>query len=193
MQNVLDLVRWKDSGVVAARIQEGWSWHASHWVTGSAYSLHSPRGKELQITCQTAPSAAVPWSQTVPLSTLTKIALFSLAWVNRNPSQSIRNYLFQILVAGILLSYREQVSDERDDLWCLLLPSVPPSIGHTPAAACWHPASFKYAFISHTRFSTPQTILHYNPASHSPACCCPLQKYLRSQISLCFQVQQHWQ
>lgn len=154
-----------------------------------------PRRKELQITPQTTPSAAVPQSQTVsPLLTLAKIAHFPLVWVSRNPSQSIRNYLFQILVTGTLLSYEElqfQMKEMISDV--SLSHSRLSSIEHTPVAACWHSASFKYAFISHSRLSTQQTILHYNPASHSPDCCCPLQKHLRSQVSLCYQVRQHCQ
>lgn len=98
-------------------------------------------------------------------------------------------FLFQILVAGILLSYGERQFQMKEAIsgvsFSLTRPS---STGHTPTAACWHSPSFKYAFISHTRLSTQQTILHYNPASHSPDCCCPFQKYLRSQASLCYQV-----
>lgn len=134
---------------------------------------------------QTTPSAAVPRSRTAPLLTLTKVADFPFVWVNTNPSQSIRNYLFPILVVGTRLSYKEQFQLKETICGVSFFHRRPSSIGCTPVAACWHPASFKYAFISHTRLSTQQTILLYNPASHPPDCCCPLQKYLRSQVSLC--------
>lgn len=114
-----------------------------------------PSGKELQITPQATPSAAVPQSRTAPLLTLTKVAHFPLVWVNRNSSQSIRNNLFQILVAGALLSYGEQQFQMKDTISGVSFPhNMPSSTGHTPITACWYSASFKCAFISHTRLST---------------------------------------
>lgn len=146
-------------------------------------------------TADHSPDNPISCCSTVsPLLTLTKIAHFPLVWVSRNPSQSIRNYLLQILVTGTLLSYGEHQFQMKEMISDVSLShSRLSSIEHTPVAACWHSASFKYAFIPHSRLSTQQTILHYNPASHSPDCCCPLQKYLRSQVSLCYQVQQHCQ
>lgn len=133
------------------------------------------------------PVSSIPLSQTATSLTRTKVAHFPLVWVNRNPSQSIRNDLrCGFWLQGPCCHHRWQQHQMKDTDYCLSLScSRPSSIRHTPVAACWHAGSFKYAFISHTGLSTQQTILPYNPASHSTDCFCPLQKYLSSQVPLC--------
>lgn len=171
----------------------GMSWHASHWVTGSGYSLHShPEGRN----CRSLPRQPH------------QLLFHSLSFINSDQNCSLSPCLGkqksfpkhqELSVSDF--SHRDPaviwgtpVSDEKEMISDVSLShSRLSSIEHTPVAACWHSASFKYAFIPHSRLSTQQTILHYNPASHSPDCCCPLQKYLRSQVSLCYQVQQHCQ
>lgn len=118
------------------KIQGGWSWLASHWATGSDPCIPVLRQGTAELYPNN-PASSVPRSQTAASLTSTKAAHFPLVWVNRNPSQSIRNELsFRFWWQGPCCQRRGQQHQTKETIYHLSSSHSKPSSIKTHSCCC---------------------------------------------------------